>query len=115
MLSALVQLRDIQASLAIEFEETLALVGSCFQRGSQRRPSLFERAFNLPAFTRVGPVLPQSGTRFIHPSLRTTPSDADEAMMHRLVAGTGTSDEDLLHLMELSTALRAECRCAPPE
>ena len=108
VLASLVQLRDIQAILATDFEETLALVGQLPQRGIGGRASLFDRTFNLPAFTQVGPVLPQSGTKFIHPSLRTTPSDVDEAMMHRLAAGMGISDEDLLHLVEgLQTALGA--------
>ena len=61
--------------------------------------SLFDRLFNQARFVETGGSYPQPGTSFLHPALASVlPANVDPNL-HRLQAGTGTDDDELLQLI----------------
>ncbi|MCA1790399.1 MAG: hypothetical protein LC667_11255, partial [Thioalkalivibrio sp.] len=61
--------------------------------------SLFDRLFNQARFVETGGSYPQPGTSFLHPALGSVPPANVDPNLHRLQAGTGTDDDELLQLI----------------
>ena len=93
----LVALQSVSAS---SVEEVLALVVDIPQvPTSEGADALFNRLFNLEGLSDGQPAWPQSGTSFLHPALALTPPSAVPPDLHRLQAGTRTSEDGLYQLI----------------
>lgn len=60
---------------------------------------LFDRLFNQARFVEAGGNYPHPGTTFLHPALASAPPANVDPNLHRLQAGTGTDDDELLQLI----------------
>jgi hypothetical protein len=61
--------------------------------------SLFDRLFNQDRFLETGGSYPQAAVLFLHPALASAPPANVDPNLHRLQAGTGTDDDELLQLI----------------
>jgi hypothetical protein len=61
--------------------------------------SLFDRLFNQARFVETGANYPQPGATFLHPALASVPPANVDPNLHRLQAGAGADDDELLQLI----------------
>ncbi len=60
---------------------------------------LFDRLFNQPSFVEADGTYPKPGTTFLHPALASAPPAATDPNLHRLLASTHTTEDELLQLI----------------
>jgi Tc toxin complex TcA C-terminal TcB-binding domain/Neuraminidase-like domain len=91
--------RALQQRLNVTVEQATALFTDLPATELDGKPSLVDRLFNTGAGAADGPHLPSAAVRFVHPALRATATDDGQALLHRLMAGLGIGDGDLLALV----------------
>jgi hypothetical protein len=106
-LDAIADVRAANARLHVSVPELCALVGDL-----PRTPagsSLFDRAFNSPAFVAADGPFPKPTTHFVHPALRHATASTPDPALQRLLVGLGVDQDELLTLVRrLSPHLAGE-------